>query len=41
MVSEIYLDKYETDIYNNIKSKIIGFPCKQMWDNQREFLMVL
>jgi len=37
-VSEIYLDKYETDIYNNIKSKIISFPCKQMWDNQREFL---
>jgi predicted O-methyltransferase YrrM len=38
MTSEIYLDKYETDIYNNIKNKIIGFPCIQMWDNQREFL---
>lgn len=38
MESEIYLDKYETDIYNNIKNKIIGFPCKEMWDNQREFL---
>ena len=25
-------------IYNNIKNKIIGFPCKQMWKNQREFL---
>ena len=35
---EIYLDKYETNIYNNIKKKILGFPCKQMWDNQREFL---
>ena len=38
MVSEIYLDKYETYIYNNIKNKILGFPCNQMWDNQREFL---
>jgi hypothetical protein len=37
--SEIYLDKYETHIYNNIKNKIIGFPCNhQMWNNQREFL---
>lgn len=35
---EIYLDKYETDIYNNIKNKILGFPCFQMWGNQREFL---
>ena len=38
METEIYLDKYETDIYNNIKSKIIGFPCKSMWFNQREFI---
>jgi hypothetical protein len=38
MITEIYLDKYETDIYNNIKDKIIGFPCNQMWGNQREFL---
>ena len=38
MESEIYLDKYETHIYNNIKNKIIGFPCRQMWGNQREFL---
>ena len=35
---EIYLDKYETNIYNNIKKKIIGFPCTEMWDNQREFI---
>ena len=34
----LYLDKYETNIYNNIKNKIIGFPCEDMWDNQREFL---
>ena len=39
--TELYLDKYETNIYNNIKNKIIGFPCEEMWDNQREFLMVL
>lgn len=25
-------------IYNKIKNKILGFPCKGMWDNQREFL---
>lgn len=35
---EIYLDKYETHIYNNIKNKLISFSCNQMWDNQREFL---
>jgi hypothetical protein len=35
---EIYFDKYETDIYNNIKNKIIDFQCNEMWDNQREFL---
>ena len=34
----LYLDKYETNIYNNIKNKILGFPCEEMWDNQREFL---
>ena len=38
MILEIYLDKYETDIYNNIKNKILGFPCIQMWNNEREFL---
>ena len=38
---EIYFDKYETDIYNNIKNKIIDFQCNEMWDNQREFLMEL
>ena len=35
---EVYLDKYEVDIYNKIKNKIIDFPCNGMWDNQREFL---
>jgi len=36
--TELNLDKYETDIYNNIKRKILGFPCREMWNNQREFL---
>lgn len=34
----IYLDQYETNIYNNIKETIILNHCSQMWDNQREFL---
>jgi len=37
-IGELYLDKYETNIYNNIKNKLIGFPCEEMWDNHREFL---
>jgi len=36
--NEIFLDKYETGIFNNIKNKLISFPCKEMWDNQREFV---
>ena len=35
---KIYLDKYETNVYNNIKAKILKNKCSQMWDNQREFL---
>ena len=34
----IYLDKFETHIYNRIKKKLIDFPCHGMWKNQREFL---
>ena len=36
--TNIYLDKFETDIYNKVKNKIIGFPCRGMWNNQREFI---
>ena len=32
------LDKYETNIYNNIKNKLIHSNCSRMWGNQREFL---
>ncbi len=36
---KIYLDKYETNIYNNLKkTKFIEKGCSQMWDNQQEFL---
>ena len=34
----VYLDKYETFIYNNIKSKLENNKCSRMWDNQKEFL---
>ena len=34
----IYLDKYETHIFNNIKDKLDKYHCSGMWDNQREFL---
>jgi len=34
----IYLDKYETHIYNKIKRKLEINKCCQMWSNQREFL---
>ena len=34
----IYLDKYETYIYSNIKLKLEKNKCSQMWSNQREFL---
>lgn len=33
----IYLDKYETHIFNNIKDKLDKYHCSGMWDNQREF----
>ena len=33
-----YLDKYETNIYNNIKERLLNAKCSSMWDNQREFL---
>ena len=33
-----YLDKYDINIYNNIKNKLIGSNCSRMWGNQREFL---
>ena len=36
--NNIYLDKYETDIYNSIKKKLLDFPCQDMWKNQPEFL---
>ena len=26
--NNIYLDKYETDIYNSIKKKLLDFPCQ-------------
>lgn len=32
------LDKFEVNIYNNIKDKLYKIKCSQMWDNQREFL---
>ena len=34
----IFLDKYELNIYNNIKLKLESNKCSQMWANQREFL---
>ena len=33
-----YLDKFETNIYNNIKERLLNSKCSFMWDNQREFL---
>ena len=35
---EIYLDQYETNIFNNIKQKINDFKCWEMWDNHHKFL---
>jgi len=35
---EIYLDQYETNVFHNIKQKIDGFQCNEMWDNHHEFL---
>ena len=34
----IYLDQYETNIFNNIKQKINDFKCNEMWGNHYEFL---
>lgn len=34
----IYLDKYEENIYNKIKSKLSNSKCSRMWGNQREFI---
>lgn len=36
--SNFYLDKYENNIYQKIKIKLIKMKCSEMWDNQREFL---
>jgi predicted O-methyltransferase YrrM len=36
--TKIYLDKYETKIYYNIKEKLLKNKCSQMWNNQKEFL---
>jgi hypothetical protein len=36
--NKIFLDTYETDIYNRIKKKLLAFPCDEMHINQREFL---
>lgn len=36
--NNIYLDKFETHIYNNIKYTISKNKCSEMWANQREFL---
>jgi len=33
-----YFDKYETDIYNDIKEKLLKTKCSIMWGNQREFI---
>jgi hypothetical protein len=35
---QIFLDKYETNIYEQIKEKLLNNRCSQMWANQREFL---
>ena len=35
---KIYLDKYEVNIYENIKKKLLSKNCSRMWSNQREFL---
>ena len=34
----ICLDKYETNIYEEIREKLLNNQCSQMWANQREFL---
>ena len=32
------MDKYETNIYEQIREKLLNNRCSQMWANQREFL---
>ena len=34
----INFDKYETNIYNEIKEKLLKAKCSLMWGNQREFI---
>ena len=34
----IYLDKYEENIYNNIKSDLLNSKCSRMWGNQQPFI---
>jgi len=34
----IFLDQFETDIFNKIREKLINTKCAQMWSNQKEFL---
>ena len=36
--NNIFLDKYETHIYEKIREKIEKYKCSQMWVNQKEFL---
>ena len=33
-----YFDKYEPNVFNEIKDKLIKSKCSIMWDNQREFV---
>lgn len=35
---QISFDHYETNIFNNIKDKLINTTCSIMWGNQREFI---
>ena len=34
----IYFDKYEENIYNNIKSELSNSQCSRMWGNQLSFI---
>ena len=34
----IYLDEYEVNIFNNIKSQLSDSKCSRMWGNQRAFI---
>ena len=36
--NKIYFDKYQVNIYNEIKEKLEKSRCSQMWNNQKEFL---